>query len=664
MAMEEELLPVALCDDECVVLDETDSQDRPMVSQIADISINSNNSYHSDNTSLSTHDAASRYDYDLHWDMVGRSVETPFVMTPSATTTPTTAITTTTSPLTTAARTPLWHDPIRSPSTSATTAATTTTTTGRSHRQRPSYHHYRLQQQQQGILSSSSSIVMMEDEGSSADTNSSDSSTTSTPTSIRRRSTAGRRGFSSHASFTRPTSGVPETIEESSGIRASLDAGMVRLRRWIRAHRHSTRTTTTTNHMTAPPRTTSDDLMMMAMTTNTEQPSRQRTLSEPEGIQMRDLLNDPRYREEITVHSSFLHDNDNNFDPNRQARTRWVQINRRFQLTITIVALIFSFLLFAILVCWVAMTSAYVVAIEKKCDVRLKLYFWLATVQLILDVFRADIMRIVFLWEPTNSANERIPIRIIMYNVTYLFYALLVLKMGVDSVFLSHGSTCPQTAPMLFKACTVFISLSVAAWSTIILGYLVPFCFVAALLTWNGYTPASDAHHQEPRTIIGPAAYSREGAPPGTIDLLRRLDTFEGECCICMGEFDEILDTIVVTECDHVFHRQCCQEWLRQARTCPVCRADIPSCYQEMAAASTTAGAITTSTAPSLPTRPFPPGRQEFRQEVVNLLRIWRPEHQATGDSHQMSLPEPTIAQLPDDDLEEGRTSTLSHTSL
>lgn len=36
-------------------------------------------------------------------------------------------------------------------------------------------------------------------------------------------------------------------------------------------------------------------------------------------------------------------------------------------------------------------------------------------------------------------------------------------------------------------------------------------------------------------------------------------------------------EMIVSTECDHVFHKSCCKEWLRQARTCPVCRMDIPN---------------------------------------------------------------------------------------
>ena len=36
-------------------------------------------------------------------------------------------------------------------------------------------------------------------------------------------------------------------------------------------------------------------------------------------------------------------------------------------------------------------------------------------------------------------------------------------------------------------------------------------------------------------------------------------------------------DEIVITECSHVFHKSCCEEWLNHARTCPVCRQDIPS---------------------------------------------------------------------------------------
>lgn len=43
-----------------------------------------------------------------------------------------------------------------------------------------------------------------------------------------------------------------------------------------------------------------------------------------------------------------------------------------------------------------------------------------------------------------------------------------------------------------------------------------------------------------------------------------------------MCEFDAE-DDIVSTECNHVFHKSCCEEWFNHARTCPVCRQDVPS---------------------------------------------------------------------------------------
>jgi Ring finger domain len=279
---------------------------------------------------------------------------------------------------------------------------------------------------------------------------------------------------------------------------------------------------------------------------------------------------------------------DSDIDPERQARIRWIRINRRFQLVITVVALLFSLLLFSILICWVVLTSAYVVSFDKSCDVPLKAYFWLVTFQLVMDVFRSDIMRFVFRWDA--NSNQRIPCRVITYNMMYLLYALMVLRLGILSTYLvGDDTTCQHTAPELFNASVGFVSLSIAAWTTIVCGYLLPFCVVAALLTHNGYHPSSSIAEDEdgPTHPVFPAAYSTTGAPPGCVDRLRvlRMDDFPAnyprECCICMEDFDEH-DDVVETYCGHVFHKQCCREWLRQARSCPVCRTDIPSTMGEM----------------------------------------------------------------------------------
>ena len=248
-------------------------------------------------------------------------------------------------------------------------------------------------------------------------------------------------------------------------------------------------------------------------------------------------------------------------------RLRWLRINRRFQWVITIVALLFSLLLFAILLAWVVLTSSYVVALESSCDVPLKAYFWLVTLQLVLDVFRSDILRLML---GAENSQPRTPV-ILVYNVAYLLYAGLVLRLGIRSVWIDE-TTCNLTAPQLFRASQAFVTLSIAAWVTIVFGYLLPFCVVAVLLTCNGYHPEGGSD-----PAVFPAAYSTSGAPPGCIDRLSVLTTvpIEQECCICMEHF-AATDTVVSPTCQHVFHQQCCREWLRQARTCPVCRMDIP----------------------------------------------------------------------------------------
>jgi len=274
-------------------------------------------------------------------------------------------------------------------------------------------------------------------------------------------------------------------------------------------------------------------------------------------------------------------------DRERIARIRWIRINRRFQKVMAGVALLFSLLLFAILICWVVLTSTYVLSVQKPCDEPLKAYFWLVTLQLVLDVFRSDIMRFVFNWDARS--NMRIPPRVILYNVAYLIYAVLVLRLGIRSVFAyDEYPTCRSTAPDLFRASVAFVTLSIAAWTTIICGYLLPFLVVAVMLTMNGYQPSDSTLHWNEEggatQPVFPAAYSTSGAPPGCIDLLPVVTmqdlctdpSFTKECCICMEEFNR-LDTIVETKCRHIFHKNCCREWLRQSRTCPVCRADIPS---------------------------------------------------------------------------------------
>ncbi|CAJ1966977.1 unnamed protein product [Cylindrotheca closterium] len=309
-------------------------------------------------------------------------------------------------------------------------------------------------------------------------------------------------------------------------------------------------------------------------------------------------------------------DNAGPLESSEHAMERWTQINSRFQTIITLVALVFSLLLFAILLCWVLLTSAYAVTVEQACDLPLRTYYWLVTFQLVLDVFRSDIMRLFFRWDA--NSNQGIPCRVITYNFAYLAYALLVLRMGVDCIVFQDKTTCRNSAPELFQASAAFVYLSSAAWATLTFGYLIPFCVVAILLTWNGYTPSADNQSQNQFTF--PTAMS---APSGTVDRLRGVD-FDGfpryyptECCICMEKFTAA-EEIVATECNHVFHKQCCRDWLRQARTCPVCRMDIPDALDRAAQARDR------STPRLQHVRIRDASRTHLHHEVVSLLQILR----------------------------------------
>jgi E3 ubiquitin-protein ligase SDIR1 len=52
-----------------------------------------------------------------------------------------------------------------------------------------------------------------------------------------------------------------------------------------------------------------------------------------------------------------------------------------------------------------------------------------------------------------------------------------------------------------------------------------------------------------------------------------------GECCICLQAYDADLE-IKRTQCGHLAHTECLQEWLKRARTCPTCRKDLEEACQ------------------------------------------------------------------------------------
>ena len=130
------------------------------------------------------------------------------------------------------------------------------------------------------------------------------------------------------------------------------------------------------------------------------------------------------------------------------------------------------------------------------------------------------------------------------HSILQLTYALLVLRTGLQSVyFRQEDIECPYTAPELWRTSEVYITISFIAWAIILLGYLAPFCFVAAVITHNGYSPSMNTNGSDDEGGSGnfglfSAVYSANGAPPGTIDQMRGVsfedfrEDYPKECCV------------------------------------------------------------------------------------------------------------------------------------
>ena len=46
----------------------------------------------------------------------------------------------------------------------------------------------------------------------------------------------------------------------------------------------------------------------------------------------------------------------------------------------------------------------------------------------------------------------------------------------------------------------------------------------------------------------------------------------KNKCCICLEGFN-LDDTVRVLKCKHCYHKKCLDKWLKDHKTCPICRA-------------------------------------------------------------------------------------------
>ncbi|KAF5729390.1 putative RING-H2 finger protein ATL71 [Tripterygium wilfordii] len=54
-------------------------------------------------------------------------------------------------------------------------------------------------------------------------------------------------------------------------------------------------------------------------------------------------------------------------------------------------------------------------------------------------------------------------------------------------------------------------------------------------------------------------------------------DAIAQSCSICLADYKERDMVRLMPECDHIFHLQCIDPWLRLHTTCPMCRSSLSS---------------------------------------------------------------------------------------
>lgn len=137
----------------------------------------------------------------------------------------------------------------------------------------------------------------------------------------------------------------------------------------------------------------------------------------------------------------------------------------------------------------------------------------------------------------------------------------------------SAAQSCRASSPELFS------------WVEIVLIVAAVFLAASTLLPLILYLTVMLLIHLVNRGVISNQKAAREGTlellevVPFDPSLFAPADADDDprpscECCCCTENFDAE-QPIVKTPCNHYYHKSCLGDWLKLARTCPLCRCDL-----------------------------------------------------------------------------------------
>eukprot|EP00929_Paragymnodinium_shiwhaense_P119582 TRINITY_DN91487_c0_g1_i1.p1 TRINITY_DN91487_c0_g1~~TRINITY_DN91487_c0_g1_i1.p1 ORF type:complete len:372 (-),score=35.79 TRINITY_DN91487_c0_g1_i1:39-1154(-) len=200
----------------------------------------------------------------------------------------------------------------------------------------------------------------------------------------------------------------------------------------------------------------------------------------------------------------------------------------------------------------------------KPCDQPLVMWLLLTLCQAMITPAIQAVLTIISIF--ISLSEHRVKIINGMVKVM-----LPLVLLGVGFLWFFRSETCAQTHPDLYY----FVKFYLTYQAIIIAVQYFFTCLMVSLIVYafrNGYL---DGHVEAaaPRTIellktveYDPALFAPEGSGDE--------EKPSGSCCCCTEPFDNERP-VKETPCKHYFHEACIAEWLKRAKTCPLCRLDL-----------------------------------------------------------------------------------------